>query len=85
MSNFSPINYPWFNVGNDKLYYLPNSRKAYKKGFFILDDTKQIFMITGIMKNVRPTCFEFEECKDMVIDKDDIPIAFVVPEDFLEH
>jgi hypothetical protein len=52
--------YPWAKI-NGKMYYIPEPLKAEKFGFFQLEDTKEVFKVTGWHKNVQPFCLKFEQ------------------------
>lgn len=72
----NPDNYPWYTIGG-KVYYLVDSQVAYNRGFFILEDTKEIIRVTGIVMNVMPTCLKFERTGSYTTNENLYPIAKV--------
>jgi hypothetical protein len=74
-------NYPWLSVDgheSKKYYYIPEPTKALEFGFFRLEDTGEVFKVTGTKPMVQPMCLEFEKNTDNLIYQGEMPVAKVV-------
>jgi hypothetical protein len=63
-------NYGWLTVDNHKskkYYYLTDSLDALEIGYFQLEDTGEVFKVTGINHNVMPMCLDFEKNTDEIV------------------
>lgn len=67
-------NYPYAKI-NDIYYYIPHPIKALEFGFFRLEDTGEVFKVTGVKPNVMPTCLDFEKNESNLIYQGEMPIA----------
>jgi hypothetical protein len=50
--------YPHTTI-NGKSYYIPNPKEALRRKAFKLEDTEQVFIVTGVHKNVQPMCLKY--------------------------
>jgi len=76
-------NFGWLSVDkhkSGKYYYIPNSIFTLSFGYFKLEDTGEVFKVTGVKYNVQPMCLDFEKNTDEILfTGDEIPIAKMVP------
>ena len=71
---------------DEKHYYIPNAHDAWRKGFFMLEDSGKIMKVDGINHNVMPTMLKFHEYKDndILFVGDSLAIAKIATKEFLE-
>ena len=67
-------NYPWMTLESGT-YYIPDPLSALKLGYFQLEDTGEIFKVTGINENVQPMCLKFERYPFPTTELLSIPVA----------
>ena len=71
MKNHEAQNYGWLTVDKhkaSKYYYLPGTLEALDFGYFKLEDTGEVFKVTGIKPNVMPMCLDFEKTDENEIE-----------------
>jgi len=52
-------NYPWTKL-NGQYYYIPDPKKALSMGTFMTEDTKDIYLVTGIDSTTGPNTLLFD-------------------------
>jgi len=76
-------NYPWLTLDqhkSKKYYYITSPLEALKFGYFKLEDTDEVYKVTGVKQNVMPMCLDFEKNTDEILFTGEIPVAKIVPE-----
>jgi len=75
-------NYPWLRIDKHEsgiYYYITNPMEALNFGYFKLEDTEEVYKVTGVKQNVQPMCLDFKRNTDEILLPDDIPLAKKVP------
>jgi hypothetical protein len=77
LTNRDQRNYPWAKI-DGKLYFIPSPYRVMTFGFFQLEDTRDVYEVTGVHETIQPMCLKFKKSLFPVALLDFVPWAKLV-------